>query len=152
MKKIVILSVVMILGAGNALAITLSVPFYRDGDQNGVDTVGFIGVKNTTTFDQTLTVIYTSRFGLTTDTPSAVLKDLQVTFALRANTGVAWRPVQSTGSEGPEGNAVPNNTLVLDGTNVSVAGSAAIKGIGLRGRYAETNPANGLAFAFALIE
>ena len=142
----------MILGAGNALAITLSVPFYRDGDQNGVDTQGFIGVKNTTTFDQTLTVIYTSRFGLTTDTPSAVLKDLQVTFALRANTGVAWRPVEDTGSEGPEARLIPNNTLTVDGTNVAVAGSAAIKGIGLRGRYAEENPANGLAFAFALIE
>lgn len=146
MRKFVIFSVVMVIGAGVALATTLDVPFYRDGGDP--ESNAFPGVKNTTTTDQTITIIYTSLNASSNPT------DLTVTFALSANTGVSWRPVADVGVEGPLGQSVPNNTTIgPNGTDVSIVGSIQIVGNGLAGRYQQNN-VNGNAstsFAHALI-
>jgi len=147
MKKFAIFSVVMVIGAGAALATTLNVPFYRDSAASP-NIGGFIGVKNTTTVDQTITIVYTSL------NASSNPESMTVTFALNANTGVSWRPVEDLSAEGPLGRTVPNNTIVgPNGTDVSQVGSAAILGVGLTGRYQQNN-VNGnasISFAHALV-
>lgn len=128
--------------SGIAPTSTLIVPFYRDGD----GTRGFISIKNTTTSDQIVTVVYSSL------NSSSGLSSQTSHFILRARVGVSWRPVADSAEEGPLGRSVPNNEIVgPDGTNVSIDGSAAITGTGLAGSYRQSDDTYGSSFAHALL-
>ncbi len=148
MKKFAIFSTVMIIGAGIALAqsrgvpTSLDIPFYRDGATPARDTSGFIGVKNTSSFDQTITIVYTSL------NASGNPQDLAVTYALGAFLGVQWRPIADVANEGPLGQAVPNNTIPgsSGGGAPRIVGSASIFGGNLVGMYRESDATNGNAF------
>lgn len=146
MKKFAIFSAVMIIGAGIALANTLSVPFYRDGATPVRDTSAFIGIKNTTSNDQTITIVYTSL------NASGNPQDLTVTYALGAFLGVQWRPIADVPNEGPLGQAVPNNTIPgsSGGGPPRIVGSASISGAGLSGMYRESDATNGNAFGHTI--
>ena len=144
MKKFAIFGVVMIIGAGVALASAISVPFYRDGTDAGFTSVAVVGVKDTTGVDQTITITYTSL------NASTVLESMTVTYALGADVGVAWRPVFSGGSEGV-GSLVGDNTIIGPSGSVDLVGSISIAGTGLAGRYNQLNVEAGNAFGHALV-
>ena len=145
MKKFAIFSAVMIIGAGVALANTLTVPFYRDGDGGGRNTSAFIGIKNTTASDQVITIVYTSLDA------SGAPADMTVTYALGANLGVQWQPVQDLGSEGPLGRAVPNNTIPGSPGGVSrIVGSLTVTGVDIAGMYREIDFTNSGAFGHTI--
>ena len=148
MKKIAIFAAIMVVGAGVALASTLSVPFFLDNQSqnNGsVGVVGRIGVKEASGADQTITVIYTAL------NASGNPVDQTVTFALGANESLRWNPVQTNTTENANnpGSLVPNVTIQgpdpqptfsngSGGANNVVTGSALIIGSGaLSGSYSE---------------
>lgn len=140
MKKFAIFSAVMIIGAGIALASTLTVPFYRDGDSGTRNTSAFIGIKNTTSSDQVLTIVYTSL------NASGLPEDQTVTYGLGANLGVQWQPVQDLPTEGPlAGQLVPNMTI-----GGKFFGAATITGIGIHGMYREIDTTNSGAFGHTI--
>lgn len=146
MKKFTIFGVVMIIGAGVALATTLSVPFYRDGSTAALTSEAFIGIKTSLPTSQVVTIVYTSL------NASGNPQDLTVTFALAGNSAVSWRPVADLGVEGPLGRAVPNNTIINPNGIVAIAGSAVVIGQELAGRYVQNNVSTNSSFAHALIQ
>ncbi len=108
MKKIAILSAVMLVGTGIAFASSLTVPFFLD---SGVAVSGsltpssgsstFIALKNNTEGEIEVFVTYTRNDG------SDVTPDAN-SFTLLANQTLGFRPfVDDTGAEGP-GAVVPN--------------------------------------------
>ena len=140
MKKFAIFSAVMIISAGIALAASLTVPFFRDGATPARATIGFIGIKDTSGADQVTTIVYTSL------NASGVPEDQTVTYALGANLGVQWQPVQDLPSEGPlAGQLVPNMTI-----DNKIFGSATITGNGITGMYRETDTTNSGAFGHTI--
>ncbi len=107
MKKYLVLTVALVLGASFAFAGTLCVPFYRDLAGNftsDASPAGFVGIKNTTDNPILLTFQYTSPEG-------ADLTPEKRTYRIQARQGVGFRPVQTDPTaEGPEGVKVPNAT------------------------------------------
>ncbi len=145
MKKFAIFSAVMIIGAGIALAQTLTVPFYRDGATGARNTSAFIGIKNTTASDQVITIVYTSLDA------SGAPADMTVTYALGAFLAVQWQPVQDLQTEGVLGRAVPNNTIPGSVGGVpKLTGSLTIDGTGLAGMYREIDFTNSGAFGHTI--
>jgi len=128
----------MIIGAGIALAQTLTVPFFRDGATAARTTSGFIGIKDSSGSDQVITIVYSSldaRGDPATQT---------VTYALGAFLGIQWQPVQDLPTEGPS-RAVPNMTI-----GGKIVGAVAITGTGLAGMYREFDFTNSGAFGYTL--
>lgn len=143
MKKLAIFAVVMMIGASAALASTLNVPFFRDAPDLARGTRAFIGVKESSGADQTITIVYTA-LNISGDPV-----DQTVTFALGANQSVSWEPVEDGANEGT-GQAVPNMTI--EGPNgVRFTGSVTITGSGaLSARYVEIDETNKSAFGHAV--
>jgi len=131
MKKIAIFAAIMVVGAGVALASTLSVPFFLDTTSNSSatsGTLGRIGIKEGSGSDQTITVIYTALDASSNPT------DQTVTFALGMNQQIRWFPVQSNPNE-VAGAAVPNMNIAG-----RTAGSAKVISAGpLTGQYSEVD-------------
>ncbi len=138
MKKFAIFSVVMIIGAGVALATTLTVPFFRDGATPARTTRGFIGIKDTSGSDQVITVVYSSLDA------SLEPEDQTVTFALSAFEGVQWQPVEDLATEG-SGQIIPNMDI-----GGKIVGAATITGSGIHGMYREIDITNSGAFGHTI--
>jgi len=132
MKKIAILTAMMMVGTGAAFAASLTVPFFLDsGAANGAltPTTGsntFIAVKNNTTADITVNVYYTKADG--SDTTPA-----ENSFTLLASQVLGFRPgADDTAAEGP-GAIVPNSTFNRGSARFEWVGSAS----DIQGRLAE---------------
>ena len=150
MKKIAIFAAIMVVGAGVALASTLSVPFFLDNQSqnnatNGV--VGRIGVKEAGGVDQTVTVIYTAL------NASGVPTDQTVTYPLGANQAFRWNPVQSNSAEGSgPGSVVPNMTIPGPNATPNTVGGATIIGsAALEGQYSEIDLSRGAVSSHVLL-
>ncbi len=137
----------MILGTGVAQAATLNVPFFRDAPTFTPATRAFVGLKNTSLSDQTITITYTA-----VNVDGDVV-DQQETFFLGANAALSWEPVEDNpGLEGA-GSVVPNMEIVIntDG-DFSCCGAVRIDGSDtLAGRYQEIDDTAGAVFAHALV-
>lgn len=147
MKKLAIIASVLVLGATVAMASSLSIPFFRDTGTNlsgGVPTsgfAGFIGIRNNTTRDIVVQVVYNALVN------NAFVNSAPATFLLQANASVSWRPVANDPAEGA-GQSVPNMTLG------STAGAATLSWTGgsatdIQGRYVEIG-GGGFSFAYLL--
>jgi hypothetical protein len=147
MKKFSIIAALMVVAAGAALANTLNVPFFLDtttGTATGVS--GFIGLKEASGTNQTVTVVYTALNNSGNPTNQVV------TFALGASQALSWTPVQSTSIEGV-GSIVPNmNAIPNAATPAPTTGSATIIGVGtLVGRYQQINYNRFTEFAHTIL-
>lgn len=130
MKKLALITSVVMLGAMTALAGTISVPAFNDGGDNtnaqlfpsnGLQAT-FIALKNNEATTNTYTVLYFFNTGVDR-TPAAN------TFTIAGNAARGWRPVADDPNEGV-GQAIPN------ATGTAGAGSATIL-------YSELTPPSG---------
>lgn len=138
MKQFTIFACVMVIGAGTALAASLSVPFFRDtgslinasgGTNSGF--AGVIGISNTTGSAKEISITYTVR-----NLSSGLFETVgPFTFSIGASQGISWRPATTDPAEGV-GSTVPN---IPSGFNNG--GSAVISWSGastdIVGRYQE---------------
>lgn len=146
MKKLSILAAMMVVIAGVALASTVDVPFFIDSSTNlSTQVQGIIGIKDVSGTDQTLTVIYT---GLGASAP----ENQTVTFALGANQGIRWSPVQNHGASEGSGSTVPNMSVTAANGSPQTGGGARIIGTGeLVGMYQQVNFGRSSDMAHALL-
>ncbi|PCJ56196.1 MAG: hypothetical protein COA73_12615 [Candidatus Hydrogenedentota bacterium] len=120
MKRLAIFACVMIVGAGAAIAATVSIPFFNDGGQDA-----FITVQNVSTSDVTITVSYfqgASGTGVSTA-------------VLAANTSLSWQPFKDVGggevqgtiadATAATGSVTINSTGAVVGRFVQINGTAA---------------------------
>lgn len=137
MKKFAIFAAVMVIGAGVALATTLTIPIFTDTASNppNAGIAGFVTVKETANTDQVITVVYTAL------DQSGTPVDQTGTFFLGAKQQKIWQPVQATSLEGA-GSTVPNMTIIGPSGNTNTTGSVAIQSSqanGIEGRYQQAN-------------
>lgn len=129
-----------------AEAITLSVPFFRDAPGFTPGSEAWIGLKNTSTSNQVVTITYTAQ------ADTGIPSDQVETFPLLANTALSWRPVITDNAEENEGSIVPNMTLEFSAGTISCCGSVKIEGSDtLSGRYKEFDTTNGGSFSHVLL-
>ncbi len=137
MKKLSIFAAMMVVMAGVALASTLNVPFFLDtSTDNASKVAGFIGIKEASGANRTITVVYTAVN--TSGNPT----DQTVTFFLGASQSVSFTPRTTNPAEDAIAATVPNMTIVgpSGATAANIAGSARIISAGaLSGRYAQIN-------------
>lgn len=148
MKKAIVVLGVMVIGASAVLAQSVTVPFFRDNPNDSV--TGFIGLKNNTTRDITLSIVYTQD-----EDGTPVPQTPAVTHLLPANASISWRPVQRDSDPGGsnlegDGAAVPN-TSPRDGTgSTKFTGGVTITWTGspgeVQGRYVETTPSGPFSY------
>ena len=135
----------MILGTSLAQAATMNVPFFRDFPSGATATSAFIGIKNTSTNDQTITITYTAV------NAAGNPEDQVGTFFLGANAALEWAPVQTLQGEAA-GSVVPNQTIVGAGGTAKCCGAVRIDGSDtLTGRYQEIDSTNNSRFGHALV-
>lgn len=144
MKKLAVLSMVMVLGAGAAMAASLSVPFFLDNGGNfsgGLPTGGnaaFVGIKNNLGVPVDIVVEYTSF-------PDGVLTiETTSTFTMAPNSAISWRPiaddpVEDTGqvienmASGAVGGSVKVTFVRTDDPGLTTTSD-------VQGRYVEITP------------
>ena len=145
MKKLVMFSVVMILASTVAQAATMNVPFFRSAPTFATATNAWVGIKNTSANDQTITITYTAV------NASGVPEDQVGTFPLGANAALEWEPVQTLQGEN-EGSVVPNMTIQGTAGTARCCGAVKIDGSDtLTGRYQEIDSTNNTRFGHALV-
>lgn len=149
MKKLFVMGLVLVLGAGVAMAVSLNVPFFLDDGDNlsgntpTVGSAGFIGIKNTTGAPIIVRVDYTS----VVDGVPVVEDNTDATFELGANAAISFRPVATDGVEGA-------GSIVRNMASGKGAGSATIiwttgNTTDIQGRYVELR-ADGNIYAYLL--
>ena len=108
------MTLVGLLIGGLAMAATLTVPFYFDNATTNQfppatgETMGFIGVANTTSSAVVMTLTYTTPQGVDV-TPGAN------TYSIPANQSVSWEPAQNNPNAEGVGANVPNATSGVTG-------------------------------------
>ncbi len=149
MKKFLVTGLVLVLGAGVAMAVSLNVPFFLDNGGNLVGSTpdtgsaGFIGIKNTTGAAIVVRVDYASVVA-----GAIVIEDNTAnTFELAANASISFRPVATDGAEGA-------GSIVTNMQSGNVAGSASIiwttgTNTDIQGRYVSVDQ-NGDTYAYLL--
>jgi hypothetical protein len=106
MKKLFAIALMGVVATSMAFASTVGVPFFADNattvfPENPGDFTTYVGLKNNTTDDITLTVQYFD------DTGAEVAADQGGTFVLTAGAGVGIRPATDVG-DNPLGETFPN--------------------------------------------
>lgn len=104
MKKLFAIALMGVVATSMAFASTVGVPFFADNYSDGAlppaGAVGqfasYVGLKNNTTDDITLTVQYFAADG------TEITADNDGTFVLGAGQGIGVRPVQDEGDTAPE--------------------------------------------------
>lgn len=118
----------MVIGAGVAFASTLNVPFFNDNvNQN---TNAFIGLKEASGLDQTITIVYTA-IGFSGDPI-----DQTETFFLGANSQADFQPVQVSTAAENEFGVIPDMAIIGTNGKTKNTGSATLSGSSaISGRY-----------------
>ncbi len=160
MKKLTIIAMVMVIGAGAAFAATLNVPFFLDNeDANGFfpprfSTKFFIGLKNTSAGPLTITVSYQDSTGAD---KTGIIGN--TTFSLAAGESVSFRPGVSdpgvdSSTAGPGQKDIVRMLSVANGGPPSRAGAAVFEWTGgtndIQGRGVQIDCCGAGAFAFLL--
>lgn len=110
MKKALVVALAMAVFAGVGYANVLNVPFFFDDSTAGGGNSAFIGIKNTTTSDVTISLFYRDGQG-NNRTPGPAPRGVDGeypdantagdnTYVLPANASRSWRPVTEGGGEG----------------------------------------------------
>ena len=146
MKKLLVVSLVAVLGMSVAYAFSITVPFLLDNDTDGTGSMGFIGIKNTTEAPRTITIKYFNADALeaTYDGPN--------TFLMAPMQARSWRPDQDTTNEG-DGQPIVNGAVSpgVRAASLFWVGTADGGGAGdIVGRYVQVNVANGGMSAYLL--
>ena len=114
MKKLSLLACLMTVTTGLAMATTVSIPFFSD---NGTVRSCFVGLQNTDTVAQSITVIYLDKNGLTEN---------RGTFTLQPNQSISYRPNTAVGGAEVQPAGLPdagykNGSITFESTG-SLAG------------------------------
>lgn len=151
MKKFVVLTLVMLFGAGAALAASLNVPFFLDTTAAGggfppaSGTMFFIGLKNITGGSITVTVAYQD------DTGAPATGAGTTTFSLGSLESISFRPAVADASVD-----TPNATAVVGGLarSTAAAGGATFTWTGtatdIQGRGVQVSGTGVGSFSFLL--
>lgn len=148
MRRFAVVGLVMLLGAGAAMAATLNVPFFLDRAPAGAFPPGslesfFIGLKNTTVGPVTITVSYQDDAGLDVTDGSR-----SATFTLQAGESISYRPFRWD-----PGIDTPNATSLNVTRSLNDSGAAIFSWVGastdIQGRGVQISATSG-SFSYLL--